>query len=765
MLDLFNKNIGDGQPNKTPLRKRNNVDDVRLGSPFGFKSNYFLSSMDFTQRSARPSDSSQGEGSSKDGTVHLKSLSVKGFQVLSLGEIEWKNPRYHSKEYIWPAGYTVKRTMKSMYSEDSAVAHIIEIQPPIDRISEPIFKLTVSNTVKCEAKGSSEQFVSFLRSINAKNTGTLYDGAGVRLLGLNKPNVFQAILDLPHADKCSNLSQKVKKKIPCPKPAMGHDGSTMSIVDEMKACQLPPGIEHVPMPPGRPFECQICCDIEEDEDDTVIQCDKCKGCVHMSCYSVQEAPNGRLWLCDVCRYHPKDDDKPDCFLCPVKGGVMKRTTCGKWCHPICALWLPETSILRDCEYQELRGLIDGIDLIHKSRMTSVCMFCKQKHGAVIQCCVEGTDCFRAFHFLCAKGQMCTHELVIDGDGEDHHADQTREENTENESVQPAKKKRKKSNPKNEKKGTIVGHCGRLKVYCPKHSLKSTSKIHASSNIDSNSNVEIECHRFRNKNVAEWLEDRKNIKKTYVQALALSLGTATPMTEEGQQQSVPTFPTYTCINAGDGISSEVSTNRETGVTTTVVHYTNPEERTLVSVGEKYSRLVDTWKKFIFPGKSAIHGWGAFTTKKLSPGDMVIEYVGELVRPSVAEMRERLLYDTLVGAGTYVFRLNANFCVDATRSGNLAHLLNHACSPNCASRTITVTHNNGATMDYVIIFALRDIEPGEELTYDYRFCGEEILHCSCGSAECRGMVNQDVPAWAQACWAPASMVKPVNFDTLP
>ena len=130
-----------------------------------------------------------------------------------------------------------------------------------------------------------------------------------------------------------------------------------------------------------------------------------------------------------------------------------------------------------------------------------------------------------------------------------------------------------------------------------------------------------------------------------------------------------------------------------------------------------------------------------------------------------MRERLLYYTLVGAGTYVFRLNANLCVDATRSGNLAHLLNHACSPNCASRTITVTHTDGVTVDHVIIFALRDIQPGEELTYDYRFCGEEILHCSCGSAECRGMVNQDIPEWAEPCWAPASMVKPLNFDTLP
>lgn len=47
------------------------------------------------------------------------------------------------------------------------------------------------------------------------------------------------------------------------------------------------------------------------------------------------------------------------------------------------------------------------------------------------------------------------------------------------------------------------------------------------------------------------------------------------------------------------------------------------------------------------------------------------------------------------------------------------------------------------DHVIIFALRDIEPSEELTYDYRFCGEDILPCNCGAPRCRKMVNQVAP----------------------
>ena len=105
-------------------------------------------------------------------------------------------------------------------------------------------------------------------------------------------------------------------------------------------------------------------------------------------------------------------------------------------------------------------------------------------------------------------------------------------------------------------------------------------------------------------------------------------------------------------------------------------------------------------------------------------MVIEYIGDLVRPSIADARERSMYDSLVGAGTYVFRLNLKECVDATRSGNLAHLLNHSCEPNCFSRTVPVWDDErNVGVDHVIIFAVRDIEAWEELTYDYRFSGEE------------------------------------------
>lgn len=61
-----------------------------------------------------------------------------------------------------------------------------------------------------------------------------------------------------------------------------------------------------------------------------------------------------------------------------------------------------------------------------------------------------------------------------------------------------------------------------------------------------------------------------------------------------------------------------------------------------------------------------------------------------------------------------------------------------------------------MDHVVIFALKRISAGEELTYDYRFCGEEQLTCNCGAAKCRGMVNAKPPS--RGLLVPRSQVKP-------
>ena len=57
------------------------------------------------------------------------------------------------------------------------------------------------------------------------------------------------------------------------------------------------------------------------------------------------------------------------------------------------------------------------------------------------------------------------------------------------------------------------------------------------------------------------------------------------------------------------------------------------------------------------------------------------------------------------------------------------------PNCFSKVIDVSGTK-----HIVIFALRGIQRGEELTYDYKFPIEEVkIPCSCGAKKCRGFLN--------------------------
>ncbi|EDQ87394.1 uncharacterized protein MONBRDRAFT_27206 [Monosiga brevicollis MX1] len=110
-------------------------------------------------------------------------------------------------------------------------------------------------------------------------------------------------------------------------------------------------------------------------------------------------------------------------------------------------------------------------------------------------------------------------------------------------------------------------------------------------------------------------------------------------------------------------------------------------------------------------SKIHGIGLFALRPLKPGEMIIEYAGEQIRPELTDKREAY-YDSR-GIGCYMFRVDANLVVDATLTGNPARFVNHSCDPNCASRIIQTDVGK-----HIVIFAERNIAVGEELTYDYK-----------------------------------------------
>ncbi|XP_059592247.1 uncharacterized protein LOC100255892 isoform X4 [Vitis vinifera] len=147
----------------------------------------------------------------------------------------------------------------------------------------------------------------------------------------------------------------------------------------------------------------------------------------------------------------------------------------------------------------------------------------------------------------------------------------------------------------------------------------------------------------------------------------------------------------------------------------------------------------WKHLVVY-KSGIHALGLYTSRFISRGAMVVEYVGEIVGLRVADKREsdyqsgrKLQYKT----ACYFFRIDKEHIIDATRKGGIARFVNHSCLPNCVAKVISVRNEKK-----VVFFAERDINPGEEITYDYHFNHEDEgkkIPCFCNSRNCRRYLN--------------------------
>ena len=135
------------------------------------------------------------------------------------------------------------------------------------------------------------------------------------------------------------------------------------------------------------------------------------------------------------------------------------------------------------------------------------------------------------------------------------------------------------------------------------------------------------------------------------------------------------------------------------------------------------------------KSNIQGKGVFATRRIRPGQRIVEYTGEKISNDEADKR----YDEekMKRHHTFLFTLNDDYCIDGDVPSNKAALINHSCDPNCEA----IIED-----DQIWIYALKNIQPGVELAYDYKYerTGDDIKAlekfyvCHCGSPKCRGSI---------------------------
>jgi len=124
---------------------------------------------------------------------------------------------------------------------------------------------------------------------------------------------------------------------------------------------------------------------------------------------------------------------------------------------------------------------------------------------------------------------------------------------------------------------------------------------------------------------------------------------------------------------------------------------------------------------------------FALRKIRKGTRIIEYLGDRISHDAANTR----YEGHDPSDnhTFLFTVDKRTVIDAGVDGNDARFINHGCDPNCESET---------EKRRVFIDAIKTIQPGEELNYDYSISRDdddaanvdEIFACRCGAATCRG-----------------------------
>lgn len=120
-------------------------------------------------------------------------------------------------------------------------------------------------------------------------------------------------------------------------------------------------------------------------------------------------------------------------------------------------------------------------------------------------------------------------------------------------------------------------------------------------------------------------------------------------------------------------------------------------------------------------SAIHAAGCYTTTAIRKGTRVAEYDG----PRLSRDEADSCYEE--SPITYLFGLgDGSIVIDGHC---MAMFINHSCDPNCETEEVD---------GRVWITAIRNIAPGEEITYDYCLYdgGEDEAFCNCGAKKCRG-----------------------------
>ena len=142
-----------------------------------------------------------------------------------------------------------------------------------------------------------------------------------------------------------------------------------------------------------------------------------------------------------------------------------------------------------------------------------------------------------------------------------------------------------------------------------------------------------------------------------------------------------------------------------------------------------------KKLYKVKKSRIDNRGLYASKKIKKDTKIIEYKGKIITVKETETNPKFDNDKAI----YLFNLNKKYDLDGDFKYNTARLINHSCDPNCEVDGFGLK---------LWIYAIKDIQKNEELTYDYGFSFDKDYRdfpCRCGAKKCVGFIVNSQSRW--------------------